>query len=75
MFDKIIDEKGKGDQRNRKTGNRKKVNQWECVGWSMIFFDENRMTDYKMRKERVIEEIERLKDDELCSMKDCYVQL
>ena len=27
MFDKIIDEKGKGDQRNRKTGNRKKVNQ------------------------------------------------
>jgi hypothetical protein len=30
----------------------------------MIFFDENRMTDYKMRKERVIEEIERLKDDE-----------
>jgi len=30
----------------------------------MIFFDEKRMTDYKMRKERVIEEIERLKDDE-----------
>jgi len=51
MFDKIIDEKGKGDQRNRKTGNRKKVNQWESVGWSMIFFDENRMTIRWARKE------------------------